>query len=289
MDHPGAGKSLLIVGCGDIGGGLAGHFLGRGWRVMGLRRHTDQLPAGVEPLQADISSAESMARLGRLEADYVVMTLTPASYRAEGYEAIFELGLDHVLYALRPPRHLLFVTSTAVYDQHEHEWLDESSPTYPRRFSGQSLLAAEQRIAETGWPYSIVRLGGIYGPGRRQMIDKVLNGECAPPEPLHYTNRIHRDDCVGFLAHLLERAETGLPLENIYLGVDDEPASIQHVQAWLAQALGVPYRAEGEAVKRTGSKRCSNRLLHESGYQLKYPTFRSGFQQILKKMRDAEA
>lgn len=282
-----ARNSLLIVGCGDIGSGLAKYFLAKNWRVIGLRRNCDALPEGVEPLEADISSAESMARLGKLKADYVVMTLTPQSYRPEGYETIFEQGLDHVLHALSAPKQLLFVTSTGVYDQHDHEWIDEESDTIPRRFSGQSLLAAEQRIAATGWPYSVVRFGGIYGPGRLQMINKVIDGECAPPEPEHFTNRIHRDDCVGFLAFLLEKAEAGEKVEACYLGVDDEPASIQDVQSWLADLLRVEYRADGEAVKRTGSKRCSNKRLRDSGYQLKYPNFRSGFQEMIKDLRQA--
>lgn len=280
-----ARKSLLIVGCGDIGAGLAKHFLARGWRVMGLRRNCDALPQGVEPLEADISSAESMARLGKLKADYVVVTLTPLNYRPEGYEAIFEQGLDHVLHALHEPKQLLFVSSTGVYDQHKHEWIDEDSAALPRRFSGQSLLAAEQRIAATGWHYSVVRLAGIYGPERLQMMNKVIDGECAPPEPRHYTNRIHRDDCVGFLAFLLEKADAGEVIETCYLGADDEPATIQDVQSWLAGLLGVEYRAEGEAVKRTGSKRCSNRRLKESGYQLKYPNYRSGFQDMIRDLR----
>lgn len=279
-----AKRSLLIVGCGDIGGGVAGHFLARGWRVLGLRRHIDALPTGVEGLPADIRSAESVARLGTLRADYVLMTLTPADYRSEGYESVFEQGLDHVFQALLPPRQLLFVSSTGVYDQADHQWIDERSPTLPGRFSGQSLLCAEQRVAETGWPYSIVRFGGIYGPGRLQMIKKVLDGECAPAEPLHYTNRIHRDDCVGFLVHLIEKAEADASLETVYLGVDNEPASIQAVQAWLARELGVDYRAEGEAVKRTGSKRCANQRLRDSGYRLQHPNFRSGFRQIIEQM-----
>ncbi|GAB3369694.1 SDR family oxidoreductase [Spongiibacter taiwanensis] len=281
-----ATKSLLIVGCGDIGAGLAGHFLGEGWRVMGLRRHAENLPAGVEPLQADISSAESVVKLGKLRADYVVMTLTPQNYRPEGYEAIFEQGLDHILNALEPPKLLLFVSSTGVYDQHDHSWINEDSPTLPNRFSGKSLLAAEQRIAQTGWPSSIIRFGGIYGPGRLQMINKVLEGECAPPEPLHYTNRIHRDDCVGFIVHLLALANAGHRLESCYLGVDDEPASIQDVQRWLAELLRVTYRADGEVVKRTGSKRCSNRRLRDSGYELKYPTYREGFLSVISDRRE---
>jgi nucleoside-diphosphate-sugar epimerase len=126
-----------------------------------------------------------------------------------------------------------------------------------------------------------VRFGGIYGPGREQMLNKIKAGECAPAEPLHYTNRIHRDDCVGFLCHLLDRLHAGEAVEECYLGVDSEPAPIHEVQAYVAELLGVPYECRGEPVARTGSKRCRNTRLLATGYVLKFPDFRSGFRQIV--------
>ena len=56
-------KRLLIVGCGDIGSGVAEHFLQRGWQVQGLRRQTDKLPEGVSGIAADLSDPESLAAL----------------------------------------------------------------------------------------------------------------------------------------------------------------------------------------------------------------------------------
>ncbi len=277
-------KRLLIVGCGDIGGGVASHYLARGWQVQGLRRDISKLPPGVEGLAADLSDADSIRALGPLQADYVVMTLTPLSYKPEGYRKIFEEALATVMAGLQAPQHLLFVSSSGVYDQSGHEWVDEDSATEPSRFSGQSILKAEQRIAASAWPHSIVRFAGIYGPGRLQMITKVRGGECVPDEPLHYSNRIHRDDCVGFLCHLIDRVEAGDSVENCYLGVDDMPVAIQQVQRWLAEQLGVPYRQSGEPIARTGSKRCSNRRLRDSGYALRHPDYRSGFAELLKEL-----
>jgi nucleoside-diphosphate-sugar epimerase len=275
-------KTLLIAGCGDIGAGLAQLFLPRGWRVLGLRRDATKLPAGVEPLTADVCDARSVIALGPIRADYLIITLTPGGNRAEAYQAVFGKGLKNVLAAMTvPPKAVLFVSSTGVYAQSEHELIDENSATEPDRFSGQSLLKAEQMVAATGWAYSNIRFGGIYGSGRFFMLNKVLNGDCAPAQPVHYTNRIHRDDCVGFIAHLIDQAEAGESLEHCYLGVDDEATSIQDVQAWLAEGLGVEYASKGETVARTGSKRCLNTRLRASGYQLKYPNFRVGFAPVL--------
>ena len=279
-------KRLLIVGCGDIGGGVARHFLQRGWQVQGLRRQTDKLPESVGGIAVDLSDPESLATLPMLSADYVLMTLTPASYTEDGYQRIFEHATAALLAALSPaPKRLLFVSSSGVYGQREHEWVDEESPTEPPRFAGKSLLRGEQLALGSGIPCSVVRFTGIYGPGRFQMLKKVQAGECAPTEPLHYSNRIHRDDCVGFLCHLLERAEAGEALDACYLASDDEPAPIQEVQCWLADQLGVPYEQGGAPIARTGSKRCANRRLHESGYELRYPNYRQGFTPILAGLK----
>lgn len=283
-------KSLLIVGCGDIGNGLAEIYLARGWCVQGMRRNTDKLAAGVTPLAADVRDPQSLEKLAPLRADYVVITLTPAGNGAEGYRAIFEEGLNNLLAAMaEPPRLVLFVSSTGVYAQANNEWIDEQSATEPSRFSGRSLLRAERAVAATGWPYSNIRFGGIYGTGRLQMLNKVIDGDCAPPEPLHYSNRIHRDDCVGFLSHLIDLVEDQASIASCYVGVDDEPASIQDVQAWLAAELGVVYAGNGQPVTRAGSKRCSNKRLRDSGYQMKYPTFRQGFVPVLNEWRKLKA
>ncbi len=279
-------KTLLIVGCGDIGNGLAERFLPLGWQVQGLRRNTAKLAKGIAGLAADVCDPASLAALGPLQADYIVVTLTPAGNSAAGYAAVFEQGVANVLAAItRPPKRIFFVSSTGVYGQCDHEIIDENSQTLPDRFSGQSLLKGEQAIAASTWPFSNIRFGGIYGTGRFYMLNKVLAGDCAPPEPLHYTNRIHRDDCVGFIAHLIEAAEAGDALENYYVGVDDEAASIQDVQAWLAAEMGVDYASKGEPIARTGSKRCLNHRLRDSGYVLKYPTYRSGFEPVLRAWR----
>ena len=276
---------LLIIGCGDIGGGVAEHFVQRGWQVQGLRRNTALLPFGVAGLSADLSKRESVGKLGKLGADYVLFTLTPAAYTAEGYRVIFEEAVAQILTQLERPARLFFVSSSGVYDQSGHEWVDEDSATTPSRFSGQSLLAGEQRVKAFGCPHSIVRFTGIYGPGRVQMLSKVVAGECAPEHPVHYTNRIHRDDCVGFLCHLIDKADRGEPLHDCYLGSDDTPSSIQEVQHWLAEQLGVAYRQEGAPVARTGSKRCDNRRLRESGYTLLHPDYRSGFRGVVEEFR----
>ena len=102
--------------------------------------------------------------------------------------------------------------------------------------------------------------------------------------PVRYTNRIHRDDCAGFLAHLLQLVDAGETLEPLYIGVDDEPAPRYEVEAWLADAMGLESLATGEVPAGRGTdghKRCRNDALHNSAYELLYPNYKRGYSTLL--------
>ncbi|MGB3597484.1 MAG: SDR family NAD(P)-dependent oxidoreductase, partial [Pseudomonas neustonica] len=169
-----------------------------------------------------------------------------------------------------------------VYAQSEGEWVTENSRALADSPTSQKLLAAEDAALRSGVPASVVRLAGIYGPGRNRLIQQVRDGLQVPAEPPQYTNRIHRDDAVSLLSHLLALADQRELLAPCYLGVDDEPASLFEVTSWLAEQLGTSLQADGPVSTRTGSKRCSNALVRESGWQPAYPSFREGYAELLK-------
>ena len=107
------------------------------------------------------------------------------------------------------------------------------------------------------------------------------NGLHVPQEPEQFTNRIHRDDAAALLEHLLLEVEKDELLAPCYLGVDDESASMYDVASWLSQQLGVALSESGAPSGRVGSKRCSNALARESGWQPQYPSFREGYAAML--------
>ena len=84
----------------------------------------------------------------------------------------------------------------------------------------------------------MIRFAGIYGDPRGHLLERIRRGELSPRQPPRYSNRIHRDDCAGFLCHLLERARTGAALAPVYNGVDDLPAAQFEVDTWLAAGAG---------------------------------------------------
>ncbi len=272
----------LIAGCGYVGSALGEQLAADGHEVWGLRRSFSEAPEGVQLLEADLGVPSDLTRLPGV-LDFVVYLVSPrgaddALYRAAYVDNLANL-LDALAAAGERPRRVVFASSTAVFAQNRGEWVDEESPTEPTHFSGRRLLEGERCVAGSPFPSTVVRFGGIYGPRRTGLVERVRTG-AARCRPRHYTNRIHRDDCVGTIAHLLalERAE------ELYLAVDSEPATDEAVQSWLAGVLGASLprpAAAGDAPARGGSKRCRNARRLASGYGFRPPTMRHGYRAVL--------
>jgi nucleoside-diphosphate-sugar epimerase len=277
---------VLIAGCGDVGTELGVRLVEAGHTVWGLRRHCDTLPSSVQAFPADLTKPETLSALPPA-LDVVFYTAAPSSSSADNYRATYVDGMRHLLTALATQGHnvqrFIFTSSTGVYAQEAGEWVDETSSTDPVYFSGRELLIGEQVVLNSSFPTTVVRLGGIYGPGRTRLIDSVRKGTavCTDGPPV-YTNRIHRDDCAGVLQHVMQLTKP----DRLYLAVDHEPADQCVVLSWIALQLGLPPpRKETAADAQTGlhrsNKRCSNRKLVETGYGFRYPTFREGYQALL--------
>jgi len=275
---------VLIAGCGYVGSALARRLADAGCEVFGLRRTPSGLPDGIQPIAADLLERATLRALPA-DLDAVLYTASADGFDEAAYKAAYVHGLRNLLGALeeqhQSPQRILFTSSTAVYGQSDGEWVDETSLTAPRGFSGRCVLEGEQLLLASRYPSLVLRLGGIYGPGRTRLIESVRSGKARLREGSpHYTNRIHRDDCAGALAHLL-----GLEApQRIYLGVDCEPADEVLVLHWLAERLGVPPPQVEPAPangRSPGSKRAANDRLLASGYRFIYPTFREGYGALL--------
>ncbi len=281
-------NSILFVGCGDLGSRSGLIMQARGWQVAGLRRDPSRLPAGFAGVQGDYTSAAGTGFMAQLKPDYVVATFNPSDRSVEGYQRGFSQAANSLLAGLgsHRPRAILSVSSTRVYAERDGGWVDETSPLAVDDPRALAIIASEQTLLDSAHRVAVVRFAGIYGyPGGR-LLERIRRGELSPERPPRFSNRIHRDDCAGFLCHLLARVEAAQALEPVYNGVDDLPAPQFEVEAWLAAQMGVEARPgkhdrnlpEGMSA---GHKRCSNRLLHGSGYQLIYGDYRSGYGAVL--------
>ncbi len=277
-------RRVLIAGCGYVGTALARHLVTQGWRAFGLRRTPGALPPGIDPVIADLSRPESLVALPEA-LDAVVYAAAADDRSPEAYHRAYVAGLEHLLAALRHQHNdrfrLLYVSSTGVYGVNDGSWVDEETDPQSRSATSRLLLAGEEVCRARAGVSSVLRLGGIYGPGRRRLIDRVLAGQAACPTgtPV-YSNRIHLDDIVGALTHLL-RIDAPQPL---YLGVDHAPAETGEVVRWMAARLGAPTPPIGAEASPESNKRCRNTRLVASGYTFRYPTFREGYSQVLAEL-----
>ena len=274
---------ILIAGCGDVGTALGLMLCERGHEVFGARRSAGRLPAPLRPLAVDVTDRGAVERT--IPAVDVVVYAVAAGRRDEGaYRRAYVDGpsalLDVLEQRAKPPRSAFFVSSTSVYGERGGAWIDETSPLQPRGFSGESLAAGERRMLASPVPATIVRFAGIYGPGRGWLIERARVGADCAGDPPRFTNRIHRDDCAGALAHLIGCDE----VDDVYIGVDDAPVEECEVMEWLAARLDAPAPRRvrrGEAAEQGSGKRCSNARLRKSGYRLRYPTYREGYAEVL--------
>lgn len=279
--------SLLLLGYGQLNRALAEH-LSLDYDITAVSR-SPQTHTAIWHVAADLSQRYP-ASLSGAHFEQVVFCLSPADYSETAYAKIYGDALATVLMGLTPtpPKRFYLVSSTSVYRQNDDEWIDESSPAVGNGFAGQQLLKAEKNLDAAPFPGTVIRFSGIYGGERTRLIRQTQKGDFDAEGPTGYSNRIHEEDAVGIMAHLIRRQTRGQPLEKCYLASDNEPTPLHEVMKWLATQLGTEAKGRhsevGEARRRAGSKRCSNRRILESGYCFRYPTFREGYSEMLTRL-----
>ena len=294
---------IAILGCGYVGLALGRQLVAGGHDPVGVRRSDSGLAAirdaEFEAVQADVTDSASLSAVP--DVDAVVFAASSAGRGADAAREVYVEGLRAAIRAFgereNPPGQLVYTSSTGVYGDHGGDWVDEETPLDPTTEKTRVLAEAErvalEEAPEYGMNPTVVRFAGLYGPDRYR-LSRYVEG----PVTEGYLNMIHRDDAAGVVRFALEECD-----EDVLLAVDDKPAPKWEFADWLADECGVepPEKRTVEERLAAGdlstpaerrlrtSKRCSNRLLRELGYEYAYPAFREGYQDAVDAYRRGDS
>jgi nucleoside-diphosphate-sugar epimerase len=218
------------------------------------------------------------------EADALLVSAAPA----DGRDPVLA-GLEEEIVQAPRLKSVVYLSSLGVYGDSGGAWIDESAPTIPalaRR--GGTRIEAEHDWQALGArrnvPVAILRLGGIYGPGRNGMVRLLRGTVHRIAKPGHVSNRVHVYDIAQAIDAAFVRNAEG-----VFNVVDDEPASPSDQIAFAARLIGIepppeiPYEDAGKLASPMalsfydGCIRARNDKLKKAlGVQLRYPTYRDG-------------
>lgn len=289
---------VLILGCGYIGIAVAREILQQGGKVVAVKRtaHTQSDKVLAHPnltwIHADLAEAQCLEK--HLDHCSHVLYAASSGYGGiEAYKRSYVEGLTQVIpqiQALGCGGRFVYLSSTGVYGQNEGQWVDEKMATRPDSETARVLVEAEkillQACRQDHFPGIILRLSGIYGPGRSYAMDRVLQGEVQLVSPgIRWVNMIHREDVVQAILASMQSGAQGA----IYNVSDDEPVPMKHLYGWLAEQLKRPQPvmidpSHAAATKRqvTHKRILNQKIKTELGLSWHYPDFKAGYTPLLK-------
>jgi nucleoside-diphosphate-sugar epimerase len=286
---------LFCFGFGYSARAVAARLRPRLDGVWGTTREADGLDGivvrGVRPVLFHGSQPEPAVSRALAKADHVLVSVPPG----EAGDPVLNHHRSDL--ASAKLRSLVYLSTVGVYGDHGGAWVDETSECRPVSQRSQRRLATEEAwrdfSGETGVPVAIIRLAGIYGPGRGP-FEKVRRGTARRIiKPGQVFNRIHVDDIAAIVEAAFDRRADG-----ILNGVDDAPAPPEDVLAYAAELLGEPpppevrfedaemspmarsFYGENKRVRNDGIKR-------ELGVELRYPSYRQGLRAVLEAEENA--
>ena len=278
----------LIVGCGYLGRRVADLWHQSGDAVYVVTRTGEHAAEFAEmgwlPLVADVLVPATLDDLPQV--DTVLFAVGYDRSSSASIQQVYVEGLKNVLDKLTTSIGcVIYISSTGVYAETGGDWVDEDSPTHPNRESTQACLDAERLLKShrQGATGKILRLAGIYGPGRLPRRDDLLEGRPIRVPAGGYLNLIHVEDAARAV---VAAAQTGPP--GIYSVADGAPTLRQDYLEELARLLEAPppkFDSENEQSSGRGAtnKRVRNdRLLGELGVRLLYPSYREGLAAIVR-------
>jgi nucleoside-diphosphate-sugar epimerase len=294
------GKTVVVFGAGYVGGAWAEACAHGGGQVWALTRNGERASAlaaqGIHPVVGDIASPDWHHQMPD-RPDWVLNAVASGGGGEAAYRQVYYEGMQSVLAWTRKaqPHTLIYTSSTSVYSQTDDVWVDETQPAEPSLPTGRVLSETEQCLinapANGVARWFILRLAGIYGPGRHYMLDALSQGQTVFPGHGDYRlNLIHRDDILGALEVLYQSPPS---LANRLFNVaDDSPSPKAEVVGWLARRLGLAapvfdpsvasLRPSRQFAGTPPNRRISNQALKDATvWRPRFPDDRAGYEALL--------
>jgi nucleoside-diphosphate-sugar epimerase len=280
---------VLIIGCGYLGLATGRRLSALGHAVTGVRRGTDPAEdladAGIQLLRGDITRRDQV-RGWPGGWDVVINSVSSSKGGADVYREVYGNGTRHVTEWLQDSaiHRYIHISSTSVYGQVDGGWVTEDSPTEPGTPTGAILVEVERELIrqriEMGFPAVILRVAGIYGPGRGHLLNQLLRDEARiQGDGSRWVNMVHVDDVARAILTVIDAAAP----DPVYNVVDDEPVPQGEFLTWLAAEYdrpSPPTASDAEKASRKRGlthKRVSNQRLRQLGWIPEHPTFRQGY------------
>lgn len=278
-------NTLLTLGHGYCAEYLAARLIPQGWQVIGTARSParaeELVRAGVQPLIYPSDLTPALAK-----ATHILVSAAP---NALGDVFLAEAG---AAIAAAHAKWVGYLSTTAVYGDHQGAWVDEETPVKPQSDRATARVLAENQWLDlgrqTGLPVHIFRLAGIYGPGRGP-FQKIRDGSARQIIKKNQVfSRAHVEDIAQVLAASIAAPSAG----QIYNVCDDNPAPPEEVLCYAADLLGAPHppRIDFETATLPDmvrsfyaeSKRIRNDKIKTAlGVRLLYPTYQAGLTALL--------
>jgi len=282
-------NDFTIMGCGDIGFRVARKLLSQGHKVQATVHFEEgkKVPesAGIKAIVANFDYQDDIPAIS-LTGQRLFYFIPPQGGGSSDYRM---LNFCRLLSADNCPKRIVYISTSGVYGDCGDELVTEETPLNPQTSRAKRRVSAEQQLQDhaekLGFELIILRVTGIYGPGRLPISQLKKGHEVLRSEDAPNTNRIHSLDLVTICITAMERGEDG----EIYNVCDGQSSSMSHYFMAVAEFYELPLPMQlswSEAKQRMNpltfsflqeSRLMSNqKLLQKLGVELQYPTLEVG-------------
>jgi nucleoside-diphosphate-sugar epimerase len=276
-------KHLLILGAGFSGRAIRETFRQAGFSVTGTTRSAEKAQSlralGIEPVLYDGGAVSDALAAVMARATHVVQSIAPGK---DG-DPLFRTGMPALATLMPKLEWAGYLSTVGVYGDHQGGWVDEETKLNPVSVRSIERVEAENHWLDfgtaSGLPVAVLRLAGIYGPGRNALRNMEEGTARRLIKKDQVFNRIRVED-IGRSALFLAEGRLG----GVWNITDDEPGPPQDVVAEAARLMGLPVppdipfeTAELSPMARSfyaENKRVSNAKLKAAGFEFRFPNYR---------------